>query len=106
MKSRRATEVQDSSLRRTKLHASNCGLHDTTPSTLALPCDRAARFVTNFVQFFRIGRVWYFPRLVQAVVTDVCVPISNLPEIIVKTKEDISQSSITGESVLAKLSTN
>ena len=29
--------------------------------------------------------------------TDVCVPISNLPEIITKTKEDIGNLSLIGE---------
>lgn len=35
--------------------------------------------------------------LLQGVSTDVCVPISKLPEIIVETKEDIIASNLVGE---------
>ena len=35
--------------------------------------------------------------LAQGVSTDVCVPISRLPEIIVETKEDIIASNLVGE---------
>lgn len=35
--------------------------------------------------------------LFQGVSTDVCVPISRLPEIIVETKEDIMASNLIGE---------
>ncbi len=36
------------------------------------------------------------PILLQAYSTDVCVPISRLPQIIVETKEDLIRNNITG----------
>lgn len=36
------------------------------------------------------------PSLVQGYSTDVCVPISRLPEIVVQAKEDLVASGITG----------
>ena len=35
----------------------------------------------------------------RGVITDVCVPISRLPEIILKTREDVDSAGITGKHV-------
>lgn len=45
---------------------------------------------------------WSFEALtllvcVQAYSTDVCVPLSRLPQIIVETKEDLIENKLTGE---------
>lgn len=53
--------------------------------------------------FLFSGRCWEVTEscsvftLVQAYSTDVCVPLSRLPQIIVETKEDLMESRLTGE---------
>lgn len=43
-----------------------------------------------------IGRPTQACLLIQAYSTDVCVPISRLPEIVVETKEELKASKLTG----------
>lgn len=47
----------------------------------------------------KVTRVGMFspPRVSQAYATDVCVPLSRLPQVLVETKEDLIESRLTGE---------
>ena len=49
------------------------------------------------VRFYLYSLISLCVFLAQGVSTDVCVPISRLPEIIVETKEDIIASNLVGE---------
>ena len=78
----------------TKL-APNYGRQDTNIYMLLMPWNLVKRY--SYI-IFRIALIFYHLHVrTQGYITDVCVPISKLPQVLLETKVDLDNSRFTSE---------